>query len=63
MKRCNKSHECPYGNAFEKGFCAYRENMNEYDLCPSLLENWEDVIDELFFKLKEEGIINVKDVL
>ena len=60
MKRCNKSHECPYGNAFEKGFCAYRENMNEYDLCPSLLENWEDVIDELFFELKEEEIINVK---
>lgn len=60
MKRCNKSHECPYGNAFEKGLCAYRENMNEYDLCPSLLENWEDVIDELFFELKEEGIINVK---
>lgn len=56
MKRCNKSHECPYGNAFEKGLCAYRENMNEYDLCPSLLENWEDVIDELFFELKEEVI-------
>ena len=56
MKHCNKSHECPYGNAFEKGLCAYRENMNEYDLCPSLLENWEDVIDELFFELKEEVI-------
>lgn len=60
MKHCNESHKCPYGNAFEKGLCAYRENMNEYDLCPSLLENWEDVIDELFFELKEEGIINAK---
>ena len=60
MKHCNESHKCPYGNAFEKGFCAYRENMNEYDLCPSLLENWENVIDELFCELKEEGIINVK---
>ena len=48
MKHCNESHKCPYGNAFEKGFCA------------SLLENWENVIDELFFELKEEGIINVK---
>lgn len=60
MKHCNESHKCPYGNAFEEGLCAYRENMSEYDLCPSLLENWEDVIDELFFELKEEGIINVK---
>lgn len=47
MKHCNKSHKCPYGNAFEKGFCAYRENMNEYDLCPYLLKNWDYIINEL----------------
>ena len=47
MKHCNKSHKCPYGNAFEKNVCAYDENLNEYDVCPYLLENWDSIINEL----------------
>ena len=47
MKHCKRSHKCPYGNAFEKNVCAYDENLNEYDVCPYLLENWDYIIDEL----------------
>lgn len=47
MKHCKKSHKCPYGNAFKKNICAYDENLNEYDVCPYLLENWDSIINEL----------------
>jgi len=47
MKHCERSHNCPYGNAFEKNVCAYDKNLNEYDECPYLLENWDSIINEL----------------
>lgn len=47
MKHCKRSHKCPYGNAFEKDICAYNANLNEYDVCPYLLENWDYITDEL----------------
>ena len=47
MKHCKRSRKCPYGNVFEKNVCAYDENLNEYDVCPYLLENWDYIIDEL----------------
>ena len=47
MKHCERSHNCPYGNAFKKNVCAYDENLNEYDECPYLLENWDSIINEL----------------
>jgi len=59
MKHCNKSHKCPYGNAFEEGLCAYKKDLNEYDLCPSLLENWEKIIDD-YIKMTEEVNNNAK---
>lgn len=61
MKHCKKSHKCPYGNAFEKNVCAYDENLNEYDVCPYLLENWDYIIDELIKERESDN--NVKNVL
>lgn len=55
MKHCKRSYDCPYGNAFEKGLCAYDENLNEYDACPYLLENWESIIDELIKERKSDN--------
>ena len=52
MKHCKRSHKCPYGNAFKKNVCAYDENLNEYDVGPCLLENWDYIIDELIKKRK-----------
>ena len=48
MKTCKYSASCYYGNAFHKNQCAYKKNMEEYDLCPRLLINWENIIDEIF---------------
>ena len=53
MKKCNKSHKCQYGNAFQKGYCAYKENMEEYDICPILLDEWEDIINYVIKNTKE----------
>lgn len=61
MKHCKKSHKCPYGNAFEKNVCAYDKNLNEYDVCPYLLENWDYIIDELTKERESDN--NVKNVL
>lgn len=47
MKHCDKSNKCPYGNAYISNLCAYNENMEEYELCPYIMENWENIIDEL----------------
>ncbi len=52
MKHCERSHNCPYGNAFEKNVCAYDKNLNEDDACPYLLENWDYIIDELIKERK-----------
>lgn len=54
MKKCKDSYKCPYGNAFQEGYCAYNENLKDYDLCPYLLENWEEIID----KMQKEEIEN-----
>lgn len=56
MKHCNKSSECPYGHAFEKNTCAYREDLQEYDLCPLLFDYWEEVIDT-WEDYKRKGLV------
>lgn len=61
MKTCKYSASCYYGNAFHKNQCAYNENLNEYDVCPYLLENWDYIIDELTKERKSGN--NVKNVL
>lgn len=59
MKHCEKSHECPYGNAFESNLCAYKEDLHEYDLCPIILKNWDHIIDKLMTTLKGDNNGNV----
>lgn len=58
MKHCERSYKCQYGNAFEKNVCAYRDNLNEYDICPYLFENWDYIIDKL--TKEKEGDNNAK---
>lgn len=55
MKHCNRSSQCPYGNAFEKDLCAYHENMHEYDLCPYLLKNWDYIINKVIEKRGDDN--------
>ena len=59
MKHCKRSHKCPYGSTFEKNVCAYDENLNEYDVCPYLLENWDCIINELTKERKSGNNENV----
>ena len=59
IKHCEKSHECPYGNAFEKDLCAYKKDLHEYDLCPIILKNWDYIIDELTKERKGDNNGNV----
>lgn len=47
MKHCEKSAYCCYGNAYKEGYCAYKKNIEEWELCPLLTENWEETIDKL----------------
>ena len=44
---CIHCKDDPYGNAYISNLCAYNENMEEYELCPYIMKNWENIIDEL----------------
>lgn len=35
-----------------------KKNMEEYDLCPRLLINWENIIDEIFPVTTKEEMNN-----
>ena len=47
MKTCKNSRNCEYGNCYKPNQCAYKENMIEYDPCPKIAENFENMIDTL----------------
>lgn len=55
MKHCKDSHKCEWGNCFKENVCAYAENMEEWELCPKLLKNWDYIIDEL---IKNQKILD-----
>lgn len=47
MKTCKNARNCQWGSSIKANSCAYKENMNEYDSCPKIFENWENMIEEL----------------
>ena len=48
MKHCDKKRgQCCWQNINDPSLCAYKNNMEESDLCPEMLNNWEEIIDKL----------------
>lgn len=56
MKHCKDSHKCEWGDSFKENVCAYAENMEEWELCPKILENWETYIEHIDIALKRHEI-------
>lgn len=46
MKHCEKTN-CCYNRIDIRGTCGYRESMEDWELCPQMLENWEETIDKI----------------
>ena len=53
MKHCIEAcrGKCGYATIDPPGFCGYKENMEEWMLCPILTNNWEAVIDKSYEEL------------
>ena len=51
-----------FGNAINRGFCAYNENMDEEDICPILVDAWDIAPNDMDIISKIGGDINGKRV-
>ena len=56
MKTCKNARNCEYGNCYKPNQCAYRTNMSEYDPCPKIFQNWENMIDKICGKEVSQDI-------
>jgi len=56
MKHCEKAvkGECGFADINYPGRCAYKEDMKEWELCPLIMNNWEDYIDKCAEVLHEQ---------
>ena len=57
MKHCEKAEkkQCKFAAINSCGICGYKENMEEWELCPIILNNWENIIDKGVQALHESG--------
>ena len=48
MKHCDKKRgQCCWQNIENPSLCAYKNDMEEWMICPEMLDNWEEIIDKL----------------
>ena len=62
MKSCKKSTDCMFGNAINRGFGTYNENIDEEDICPILVDAWDIAPNDMDIISKIGGDINGKRV-
>ena len=58
MKHCDRKRgSCCWQNIENPSLCAYKNDMEEWMLCPEILNNWEEIIDKVYDenrKMEEE---------
>ena len=47
MKTCKNARKCCYGYIYNPDKCAYKDDMEENDPCPKMIEECENIIDKL----------------
>jgi len=48
MKHCDRGKgKCCWQSIYNSELCAYKEDMEEWMLCPEILNNWEEIIDKI----------------